>query len=83
MAFCYLRETCPPGKHHWVVHEGGFWSVYWMTVVIWVVVLPFSSHLAFVTKPAPTKDSIHNYEWHSHLTSTCQLCANKLRKDVF
>jgi hypothetical protein len=53
------------GKFHWVVHKGGFWFVYWMSMVIWIVVLPFSSHLAFVTKPAPTKDSTHNYERHS------------------
>ena len=52
------------GKHDRVVHEGGFWPVYWMSVVIWIVVLFFSSHLVFVTKPAPTRGLTHNFESH-------------------
>ena len=53
------------GKHHWIVYEGGFWSVYWMSVVMSIVVLLFRSHLAFVTKPAPTRGFTHNHESHS------------------
>jgi hypothetical protein len=59
------RKPALLGKHHLMVYEGGFRSVYWMSVVIWIVVLLFSSHLVFATKPAPTKDSIHKDELHS------------------
>jgi len=39
-----------------MTYEGGFWSVYWMSVAMWIVALPLSNHLVFVMKPAPTKD---------------------------
>jgi hypothetical protein len=43
------------GNHHWVMYEGGFWSVYRMSVAICMVVLFSSRHLVFVTKPALQK----------------------------
>jgi uncharacterized membrane protein len=60
-----LKKPAHLGKHHWVVYEGGFWSVYWISVAIWIVVLLFSSHLLFVTEPAPTADSTQKDELHS------------------
>ena len=70
MVFLSKRPNGPKkpallGKHHWIVYEGGFWSVYWMSVAIRIVVLLFSSHLVFVTKSAPTGDSTHKDELHS------------------
>ena len=62
-----LEKPALLGKRSWIAYEGGFWVAYWMSVAICVVVLLFTSHLAFVTKPAPTKDSTDSYEWHSFM----------------
>jgi hypothetical protein len=35
-----------------------------MSMAIWIVVLLSSSHLVFVTKPAPTRDSVYDCESH-------------------
>jgi len=40
-----LKKPAHLGKYHCVAYEGGFWSVYWMSVAIWIVVLLFNSHL--------------------------------------
>jgi len=46
-----LKKPAHLGKYHCVAYEGGFWSVYWMSVAIWTVVLLFNSHLVLIPFP--------------------------------
>jgi|GEM_PF-2312546 len=59
------KKPAHVGKDHRTMYEGGFWSVYWISVAMWIVVLLLNSHLVFVTKPAPTRDSNHKDELNS------------------